>query len=340
MYGFASDAVLSVMDSASAMRMVPRAANVGSAVPLSRCASASAVPTPAEGSASTQRCPTATSATLPSLSSVGSGPVAGDAGGSNGGSTAAASATPPLAGAGRSIGASPIVYVVAAVPGTCGCHVPCGDSDADADVGADDQMPFATPTGADASVLASLAVLGVRASAASPGSGGGAASSGSGGGSGSMSIGAVRACRIMPAAALKAAAGRADGTVAATVGSSDDEDAAALVLDGDVAGAAAAVRRPVGRLGLAVEVDVELPAAAAGSLVVFCEAKAAGAGGAGQRRQPVRRVEVDMEGARGGVARWSYDEVDGMLRVELPRPSAAALAPSAGACARTIRIYL
>ncbi len=331
MYGFASDAVLSVMDSATAMRMVPRATNVGAAVPLSRCSSASAVPGPAEGSADALRCPTATTAALPSLSSVGSGSVAGDAGGS----AAAASATPPLAGAGRSISASPIVYVVAAVPGTCGCHVPCSDADVE-----DDQMPFATPTGADANVLASLAVLGVRASAASPGSGGGAASSGSGGGSGSMSIGAVRACRIMPAAALKAAAGSADGAAAAAAGSSDDEDAAAVVLDGDVAGAAAAVGRPVGRLGLAVEVDVELPAAAAGSLVVFCEAKGAAAGGAGQRRPPVRRVEVDVEGARGDAARWTYDEVDGMLRVELPRLSAAAPAPSAGACARTIRIYL
>ncbi len=280
MYGAATGQVLSVSDTAAALRMAPLA--LGSAGSLPRAAaalwtapSAQQLQGPSSGTLLGPCAPGPLSADSPSgclsaaPSSAATPPL------SRASSSSSADALPlPLADApsveppqaalkaaasfssrrsapvssltllGRSLTAAPVVQVL--VAGELGA----GPEGRGAEEG---RMP--TPTGAAARVAASFALIGLRAGGR---------------------VAGVRCCRILPAWAVAEGGGGEAG--------------------------AAAVRGAVG-----VVVEVELLCAAAGSLLLFVEAGPHGPG-------PVARVALE-----GGAApAWAYDDDHCLLRVALP----------------------
>lgn len=324
-YGAATDNVLSVIDSATALKMAPAAAARAASVGGAASSVADADATPAGVSSNSSATPT------PPFSRSNSGAALGSDTGAVTAAAAAAAVTgrsslsacpsmtcfqpqpqpPALALSGRSITAAPIVNIVAAGSPSLSPCPSLGSSPTATD------SVFATPTGARARVMASFALVGIKMQA----------------GAAATRDTAVRACRVLPSAAV---ASERQGSLS---GASDDEGAGA--------GAAAV---PPGGLGVALQVEVAC--AAAGTLLVFLEAGehllpvptavAAEADAAEDGTSPCRGVLRPVRGVRlfGRPAKWSYNERSCMLKVELPGPkpgSAAAAAPSA---ARTVQVFL
>ncbi|KAG2447387.1 hypothetical protein HYH02_007715 [Chlamydomonas schloesseri] len=332
-YGAATDNVLSVIDSATALKMAPaaaaRAASAGSAA---SAALGSGTPdadaTPAGVSSNSSATPT------PPISRSNSGAALG-----NGSASAAATAAvggrsslsacpsmatfqpapqpPALALSGRSITAAPIINIIVAGSPTLSPCPSFGGSLSSS--GADGS--FGTPTGARARVMASFALVGIKTQA-------------------SAAAGrdtAVRACRVMPSVV---AVGEPGGSLS---GASDDEGAG---------GAAAAAQAPAGGLGLALQVEVAC--ATPGTLLVFLEAGehllpvpttvTDEADAAEDGTSPCRGLLRPVRGVRlgGRPATWSYNERSCMLKVELPgpKPGSAAAAAAAKGAARTVQVFL
>ncbi|KAG2434265.1 hypothetical protein HXX76_007990 [Chlamydomonas incerta] len=323
-YGAATDNVLSVIDSATALKMAPAAA--------ARAASAGGGASSAGGAADADATPAGVSsnssatATPPFSRSNSGAALGGDSATTAAAAVAGRSSLsacpsmssfqpqpqpPALALTGRSITAAPIVNIVAAgSPSLSPCPSFGGG------VTGTDGAVFGTPTGARARVMASFALVGIKMR---PGA---AASRDT----------AVRACRVMPSAAAMA---EPHGSLS---GSSDDEGAGAATV-------------PVGGLGLALQVEVAC--AAAGTLLVFLEAGehllpvpmavSDEADDAEYGTSPCRGVLRPVRGVRlsGRPAQWSYNERSCMLKVELPgpKPGSAAAAAAPGA-ARIVQVFL